>query len=122
MAGVSSVLQSLLDVVFPPRCVGCHTPGALLCQRCRATITHPQPPLCARCGRRSPSAGVRCAVCAAGYEPLHLTALRAATTYEGVRRLAQPLAGLLVAGWRRDALAPDTPAVEVVAHVPLHAI
>lgn len=31
------LLDSLLDLLFPPRCVGCQRRGALLCLRCRAT-------------------------------------------------------------------------------------
>ena len=42
MAGVSTLARSLLDLVFPPRCVNCHTLGALLCENCRATIAIPQ--------------------------------------------------------------------------------
>jgi len=130
MAGVSSLARSLLDLIFPPRCVNCHAPGALLCERCRATIAIPQPPLCVRCGR--PLTALRddqqCALCAAGHGPVHLTSLRAATVYDGAiraailaykfrdaRRLAEPPGALLAAAYKREGLAAD-----LVTHVPLH--
>jgi competence protein ComFC len=135
MAGVSSLAQSLLDLVFPPRCVHCHTLGALLCGRCRATIAIPQPPVCARGGRsftgsRSRSSeDPRCDLCASGRGPAHLTSLRAATVYDdairaaflaykfrGVRSLAEPLGALLAEAFRREGLTAD-----LVTHVPLHA-
>jgi len=134
MAGVSSLTRSLLDLVFPPRCVNCHTLGALLCERCRATIAIPQPPLCARCGRPVLASHVdqpcaSCASCASGRGPANMTSLRVATVYDGVmraailaykfhgaRRLAEPLSDLLAEAYRREGLSAD-----LVTHVPLHA-
>jgi ComF family protein len=131
MADVTSLAQSLLDVVFPPRCVNCHARGALLCQRCRATIAIPPPPLCARCGRALLTAGegTQCASCVSGHGPVHLKGLRAATVYDGamraailayrfhgIHRLAQPLSELLAEANRREGRSAD-----LVLHVPLHA-
>jgi ComF family protein len=130
MAGVSSLTRSLLDLVFPPRCANCQALGALLCDRCRATITLPQPPLCARCGRprANARAGEQCDLCASGRGPIHLTSLRAATVYDGairsailaykfrgVRRLVEPLGEMLADAYKREGLD-----AEVVTHVPLH--
>jgi predicted amidophosphoribosyltransferase len=130
MAGVSTLTQSLLDLVFPPRCVNCHTLGALLCDRCRVTIAIPQPPLCARCGRPllAPRSDQQCELCASGRGPAHLTRLRAATVYDGairaailaykfrgMRRLAAPLGEMLAEAYEREGLAAD-----LVTHVPLH--
>jgi ComF family protein len=129
-AGVSFLARSLLDLIFPPRCVNCHALGALLCDRCRATIAHPQPPLCARCGRPLLvlRADHRCDLCASGQGPIHLTSLRAATVYDGairaailaykfrgVRRLAEPLGEMLAAAYKREG-----PTANLVTHVPLH--
>ena len=129
MAGVSFV-QSLLDLVFPPRCVSCQALGVLLCDRCRDTITQPQPPLCARCGRplQASRAGEQCDLCALGRGPVHLTSLRVATDYEGgiraailaykfrgVRRLVEPLGKMLADAYTRERLDAD-----LVTHVPLH--
>lgn len=49
----SSLLDRLLDLLYPPRCVGCCRTGVLLCAACRAALTPyeeplpPLPPLCA---------------------------------------------------------------------------
>lgn len=130
MAGVTFLARSLLDLVFPPRCVNCHTLGALLCDNCRAAIAIPQPPLCARCGRPllAPRSDQQCDLCASGHGPVHLTSLRAATVYDGairaailaykfhgVRRLAEPLGELLTEAYKRERLVAD-----FVTHVPLH--
>jgi ComF family protein len=130
MAGVSSLAQSLLDLVFPPRCVSCQALGVLLCDRCRATITPPRPPLCARCGRplQASRAGEQCDLCASGRGPIHLTRLRVATDYDGairaailaykfrgVRRLVEPLGEMLADAYKREGLNAD-----LVTHVPLH--
>lgn len=129
MAGVSFA-RSLLDLVFPPRCVSCQALGVLLCDRCRATITLPEPPLCARCGRplQASRAGEQCDLCALGRGPVHLTSLRVATDYEGgiraailaykfrgVRRLVEPLGKMLADAYTRERLDAD-----LVTHVPLH--
>jgi ComF family protein len=130
MAGVTSLTRSLLDLVFPPRYVNCHTLGALLCDNCRATIAIPQPPLCARCGRPllTLRSDQQCDLCASGRGPAHLMNLRAATVYDGairtailaykfrgVRRLAEPLGEMLAVAYKREGLTAD-----LVTHVPLH--
>jgi ComF family protein len=130
MAGGASLAQSLLDLVFPPRCVNCHTLGALLCENCRATITIPQPPLCAHCGRPllTPRADKQCDLCLAGRGPAYLTRLRVATVYDGairaaiiaynfrgMRRLATPLGEMLAEAYKREGLTAD-----LVTHIPLH--
>jgi ComF family protein len=130
MAGVTSFARSLLDLIFPPRCANCHTLGSLLCDRCRATITFPQPPLCTHGGRQllTSRCGEQCDLCASGRSPAHLTSLRAATVYDGairvailaykfrgVRRRAEPLGEILALLYKRERLTAD-----LVTHVPLH--
>lgn len=125
------VAQSLLDLLFPPRCLHCRTAGAVICPACIQGIAIPRGPLCERCGRalHVSSAGTEpCASCAQGIAPVSLSRLRAATLYEGLareavlalkyegtRRLAEPLGDLLAAAARRDELTPD-----LVVAVPLH--
>lgn len=129
-----TLAQSLLDLLFPPRCVACGASGALLCARCLASIRVPEPPICRRCGRSLPNhsqinAAAVCALCASGRELPSLDGLRAASIYEGAvrqailtlkfrgqRRLAQPLADLLALCYRREALSAD-----LIVPVPLHA-
>lgn len=43
--------QSLFDLVFPPRCVGCQRAGAALCDACAQAVEPVDPPICKRCGR-----------------------------------------------------------------------
>ena len=114
----------ILDLLLPPRCGACRSPGGWLCDRCRAAIRRLEEPLCARCGAELESAGS----CPCRGRLRHLGRLRAAAAYEGPlersihrfkyegwRALAGPLASLL-----EDRLAVDgTPALAVLA-VPLH--
>jgi len=50
------LMQSLLDLVFSPVCLGCDgpispgDPARLICRRCRARLPVPPAPTCARCG------------------------------------------------------------------------
>ncbi|HLJ79970.1 MAG TPA: ComF family protein [Ktedonobacterales bacterium] len=122
--------QSLLDLLFPPRCVACGTAGAVLCAACLAQTRTPEPPLCERCGRALVS-GERgqCPMCQAGHGPAALALIRAAAIHEGPvrdavlalkyrgqRRLALPLGGMLAGAVTRLDLRPD-----VIVPVPLHA-
>lgn len=121
--------QSLLDVLFPPRCVRCRRAGAVLCAACLATAHAPNPPLCPRCGRSLLAGHVDCPTCAAGHGPTALRSLRAAALhdgavrdavlalkYRGQRRLAAPLATVLERAVRESGNLPD-----VIVPVPLHA-
>jgi len=51
--GVSSLLsvawRRTLDLVFPPRCVGCRSFGSFLCSHCLATMPRARPPRCPVC-------------------------------------------------------------------------
>lgn len=40
----------LLDIIFPPRCVGCETTNAWLCASCLAQIAFITQPICEHCG------------------------------------------------------------------------
>lgn len=120
--------RSLLDVLFPPRCVRCRATGAVLCAACLATARVPLPPLCASCGRSLPSSGATCPTCAAGRGPSTLRSIRAAALHEGAvrdavlalkyrgqRRLAEPLGDLLAEAIRASGELPDA-----LVPVPLH--
>lgn len=127
---LGDITQSLLDLLFPPRCVGCGAAGTIVCAKCRATMRMPGPAICGRCGRAMPgSASGMCGACRAGYGPLALTSIRAAAIHEGAareavialkyrrqRRLAEPLGDLLAAAVVRLEVRPD-----VIVSVPLHA-
>lgn len=41
--------RSILDLLFPPRCVACRRPGTLLCSYCLKTAPRVDPPFCHKC-------------------------------------------------------------------------
>ncbi len=122
---LARVGQALLDLLFPPRCVGCRRGGAWLCAACLEQVGRVSGALCLRCGRPFAGAGP-CPACRAGHWALD--AARAPLFFEGAvqravhelkyrgrRVLAAPLAGLLAGylqglGWPAAAIVP----------VPLH--
>jgi ComF family protein len=119
------VLPSLVDLLLPPRCGGCHLVGSWLCEICRRRIRRLEEPLCRRCGAEleSPRAG-----CGCRGRLRALARLRSAVAYEGPveslvhrfkyqgwRRLADPLALLLA-----ERLVVEGLASSWVVAVPLH--
>ena len=86
---MTGIVDGLLDLVFPRRCVQCRAAGGWLCERCAAEL-HPLPARrCLRCGAPGPwaspgarqRAGRRCPEC--GGRDLAFRAAAAAFTYEG---------------------------------------
>lgn len=128
----ASLPQRLLDLLFPPRCVHCETPGALLCVACRADIAAPVGPRCEHCDLPLYArGGTRCAMCdrlvtqgqssaidrivvASVYKGPLGSAIRA-LKFRRQRRLAAPLGGLLIDAARRAGLA-----VDIIIPMPLH--
>ncbi len=76
--------RSLLNVLFPPRCVICRREGEWFCAACCARVELVLPPICERCGR--PLHGERCAFCLES--PLEIDGLRAVAFFDGVMREA----------------------------------
>lgn len=102
-----SLFQQGLDLLFPPRCVGCRHAGHLLCPACLRTMQPLTALCCRRCGMPLAATGERCAACQ--HRAFHLDGLRFvsfyqgalrnaihALKYQGQTRLAEPL-GLLLA-------------------------
>lgn len=119
---VNALLQQGLDLLFPPRCVGCRQSGHLLCPTCLRGMQPLPAPFCQHCGLPLITTAASCAACR--QHRLHLHGLRCvhlyqnalinaihALKYTGQPRLAEPL-GLLLAGaftqygMRADALIP----------------
>ncbi len=94
--GVSSLLsvawRRTLDLVFPPRCVGCRSFGSFLCPRCLATMPRAQPPRCPLCWMpvlspaEGPGAGGVCRRCRG--QPFAFEAARCPFVYDGAAREA----------------------------------
>lgn len=115
----------LLDLFFPPRCIGCQRMGDWLCATCLEEVGRVRGPVCRHCGRPFQN-GNLCPECLGGTFAVHYvrapfffegTIQRAvhALKYRGRRVLARPLGGLL-ADHLRDL---DWPAA-TIAPVPLH--
>lgn len=76
--------RSLLNLLFPPRCVICHGEGDWFCPGCRAQVATIAPPICQHCGR--PLSGPACRFCLES--PLEIDGLRAVALFDGVMREA----------------------------------
>ncbi len=79
-----SLLNPLLNLLFPPRCVTCHREGEWFCPACRSHVEFIDPPLCERCGR--PLSNTECRFCLEF--PLQIDGLRAVAFFDGVTREA----------------------------------
>jgi len=125
MISLRRVEQTLLDIVFPPRCVNCRREGHYLCSDCRTAIVPVTLPMCDLCGRPVSVPGLcsSCLHCRVPVDGIRSVAffedpLRKAIhafKYEGVTALSTPLGALLVEGWRRF-----RPAGDLMMPVPLH--
>ena len=77
--------QRVLDVLLPPRCVGCGRRGYEVCDQCLAELRPLGPEQCPRCA--APSRGGRiCSRC--GGQPEALRAILAQRAFEGTTRAA----------------------------------
>jgi ComF family protein len=80
-----SVRQTLLDLLFPPRCVICGSADVdWYCAPCRSKIDRILPPLCVHCGR--PLDRQACSYCRTA--PLEIDGIRAIAFFEGNLRKA----------------------------------
>ena len=114
-----------LDLLFPPRCVGCGREGSFICYSCCQALPRITPPLCPRCGRPQLS-GILCPGCVSWQADID--GIRSPFRFDGVARqaihqlkyrnvrtLAVPLAKLL-----HDYLITNPISGEVLVPVPLH--
>jgi ComF family protein len=124
-SALNAVGRSFLDLLYPPRCVGCGYHESWFCATCLASVDLLRPPICARCGQ-SVSKGRLCPSCSkvtpqidAIRSVVYFTgSLREAIhhfKYRNLQALAYPLGGLLVDYWRSNPLPAD-----LLAAVPLH--
>jgi len=105
------LVEALLNLLFPPRCVGCQASGHWLCSTCMDQILFFEPPWPAIVDEVWPLQGVRAAA--------HLSGpLRRAIhcfKYEGLRALAPVLGEILSDCWDAEPWL-----VDVIVPVPLH--
>ena len=121
----AAIRHTLLDLLFPPRCVICRGADAeWFCAACRSKIDRILPPLCDRCGR--PLHVPVCPYCQK--LPLQIDGIRAMAFFEGNMRkaihalkyehrpeLAQVLGSLL-----SDHLSAHPLPADAIVVVPLH--
>jgi ComF family protein len=106
-----SVVASLLNLLFPPRCVGCNTWGAWLCPSCMDEILFFEPPWPPLLDAIEPLQGVRAAAHLSG--PLREAIHR--FKYRGLRVLSPVLGEMLYDCWDAEPWP-----VDVIVPVPLH--
>jgi len=117
--------DTVLDLFFPPWCVGCGVRGSFLCLSCQSSLPRILPPICARCGRPL-SAGTLCTSCED--RPLEIEGVRSVFRFEGaarqailsfkyknVKALAAPLAQLMA-----EYLCAHPLPADALVPVPLH--
>jgi ComF family protein len=120
-----AVGQSFLDLLYPPRCVGCGKNESWFCAACLASVELLRPPICVKCGRPGRARSL-CPSCSGA--PPRIDAIRSVACfadplreaihqfkYRNLQALAHPLGGLLVDYWHDNPL----PADSLIA-VPLH--
>jgi ComF family protein len=135
LAWSEKLKNAIIDLLFPPHCVACHSLGVWLCTTCLSQIETIDPPVCPSCGLPTESvqaAKDSTAVCARCKRlPLQLDGLRGYAfhggplreaihqfKYEDLRDLASLLGRLMGEGWA--ALAPCDVALDAIVPVPLH--
>lgn len=114
-----------LDLLFPPRCVGCRRMGSILCTECLQQIPPVEPSACIRCGDKAVADGL-CQRCRTS--PLKIERIRSVVYFQDVLRkaihllkyrgraaLARSLGQLMAEYWTQHPILAD-----VIVPVPLH--
>ncbi|HVO44377.1 MAG TPA: double zinc ribbon domain-containing protein [Aggregatilineales bacterium] len=101
------IADSLIDLFFPPRCVGCGARGSLLCDRCQASLPSVEP-------IRDPRSAITERRATADFEGVIQQAIHR-LKYENQPRLAVPLGLRLAAELRRSGWIPS-----LITAAPLH--
>ena len=115
---VHAWFQQGLDLLFPPRCVGCQQSGHLLCPTCLHSMQPLLPPFCGHCGLPLTPTTQSCLSCRQHRLQLHglrcvhlyqgaLTRAIRALKYTGEPRLAEPLGLLLAQAFTRHGMHTD---------------
>ncbi len=122
---IARLKRTALDLLFPQYCVGCGRGGGFICASCLKAQPRIVPPLCPRCGRHQ-TEGILCPACVSWpavidgiYSPFQFEGVMRQAIhqlkYQGLRALAEPLAGLLF-----DYLGGSSPEADILVPVPLH--
>ena len=105
------LVDALVNLLFPPRCVGCRATGAWLCPTCMDDILFFEPPWPEMLKEIGPLQGVRAAARLSGplRQAIH------SFKYSGLRALAPVLGEMLYDCWDAEPWP-----VDVIVPVPLH--
>ena len=124
--------ERLIDLFFPPRCVGCTRAGFVFCPHCAQAVAPVVDPLCAHCGRPQPQPVNFCHACRDGGRDAFalvrvatcygdpLRAAIHALKYNGQPELAPLLARYLIAAAQQPPWTEIIPTIDGVIPVPLH--
>jgi ComF family protein len=98
-------VESILNLIFPPRCVNCRKTGDFFCPKCRESLVYLPQPVCIKCSEPITS-GAICHRCQS--QKWDIDGIRSVFQYEGairqaviqfkyhnVKALAEPLARLM---------------------------
>ena len=85
LKGISRLASASLDLLYPPKCVGCEREGRFLCASCLDTLPHLLPPFCLRCSQPI-ARGDACRRCLSS--PLDIDGIVAPFRMEGAAREA----------------------------------
>ncbi len=128
-----SIVEPVLSVLFPPRCVGCKEFETHLCESCRQGLVATRVDSCPRCGEPGPQAlvGGRCTFCIG--KELEYSGARGAFRHQGAAQDlvvqfkfgGQPVLGRIMAELARPAFDEFVDAVGprdrlLVTWVPIH--
>ncbi len=113
---LSQWLVALLDLLYPPHCVACDTPGSWFCTNCaeRSPLLEPSTSCDAPITRHGKNHLLDVRSVAYHLPPIQRAVH--ALKYEGLRAVAIPLGDLLAACWRQRPAGAS-----VIVPVPLHA-
>ncbi len=130
MNPVARLIQPLLDLLFPRRCLGCRKVGEFICPACAAAAPFVRNPTCLYCDHPDPD-GALCYSCR--HQPSYLTAAFALCYYQppvdaAIRRLkyrggqaiAPTLAHLAARRPHRWPIWLQRGAIDLFTPVPLH--
>jgi ComF family protein len=123
MARAEHMVRATLDLLFPPRCIGCGEWGSFLCPQCKESLPKLNPPYCKICGIPIRE-GLLCPQCSKS--SLAIDGIRSPFLYHGVVReailalkrfkaLAEPLGELMT-----EYLLSHPLPVDALLPVPLH--
>ena len=122
---ITALKRVALDLLFPPRCIGCGREGKYICDSCCEELPLISPPVCIKCGRPLTDRNT-CPGCIEG--PVVIDGIRAPLLFHGIIREAihefkyrnLKAAAPLLADFLHDYLLGNPIPGDVLVPVPIH--